>query len=241
MDSVNKFLELNPPDWFKGLKEYQSQALVHLKNFKEEVMSEGVISRKDKELILVGINAARRHEDSMLYHTKNAANSGATINELVEILTPCILSRGIPAWFEGVNAIQFFNIYTKKEPRKKYNSYTNYIDLKSVDDVIEYFKTEAGGVKSEWVEVMEREVSEILLHYGNLRASILKDGVVSRKLKEFVLIGINIAERYEKGAELHIRSARKLGATDQEITEVVVTSLLTAGIPAWFEGSEFIK
>ncbi|WP_156289445.1 carboxymuconolactone decarboxylase family protein [Oceanobacillus salinisoli] len=238
MDLKNKFLEI--PDWFKELNEYHSQALDHLNKLKKEILSDGAISKKDKELILVGINAARRHEDSMLYHAKGAADSGATINELVEILTPCILSRGIPAWFEGVKAIQFFNEY-KNETNKEMNGHTIDMDFQSVDEAIEYFKTEADGVKSEWIEVMEKEVSEVLLNYGNLRASILNDGKVPRKIKEFVLIGINIAERYEKGAELHISSARKLGATNEEIAEVAITSLLTAGIPAWFEGSMFLK
>jgi len=52
-------------------------------------------------MALVGVNAARRYERSMLYHTKGALDAGSTVAELAEIFLPCILSRGIPAWLEG--------------------------------------------------------------------------------------------------------------------------------------------
>jgi|SRR5699024_1928023 len=219
-------------------KNYQS-TLEHFANFQQEVMKNGQISKKNKELILIGVNAARRYEKSMLHHAKNAVDEGATVHECIEILTPCILSRGIPAWLEGFKAIQYVKEYCQSTTTDSVQDGMN-IHFQEIDEALTYFKEEAGGAKADWVKVMEDAAPEVLLHYGSLRASILQDGVVSRKLKEFVLVAINVAERYEKGIELHANSARKLGATDKELAEVILLGCLASGLPAWLEGSEFI-
>ncbi|HEY8528248.1 MAG TPA: carboxymuconolactone decarboxylase family protein [Paenibacillaceae bacterium] len=68
-----------------------------------------------------------------------------------------------------------------------------------------------------------------------MRQQLLRDGAVSRKLKELTLLGINLAERYPRGVKLHAEGARKCGASDEQIAETALTALLTGGIPAWFE------
>ncbi|WP_164667755.1 carboxymuconolactone decarboxylase family protein [Virgibacillus doumboii] len=243
MDILNYFKDIygEVPEWVKKMNDYNVEVLEHYTKLRDEVMAERSIPKKDKELILVGINAARRYEKSMLNHTKSAVDLGATIPELVEILTPCILSRGIPAWLEGVKAVQYAKEYSGNSDSADAAEKDTGSDFQNVDEAIAYYKEEAGGVKSDWVDILEGEAPEVLRHYGNLRTSVLKDGVVPRKLKELVLVGINVAEQYEKGIAIHVNTARKLGATDQEIAEVSLLGMLTAGIPAWFEGSAFLK
>jgi alkylhydroperoxidase/carboxymuconolactone decarboxylase family protein YurZ len=226
-------------DWARKMRDFAPHAFNYYTNLENEILKDQALSKKDKLLILVGINAAGRYERGVMDYTKKALDAGASLGELVEILTPCILSRGIPAWFEGLKAITFALEIVGRDENS--SSYQEFLDFQDVHEVINYFKTEANGIKAEWVTVMEQEAEQVLYHYGNLRASILKDGAVSRKLKEFVLVGINVAERYPKGIELHLNSARKLGATEAEISEVVLTGMLNGGLPAWFEGSVFLK
>ena len=241
MDTLHYFQQVygQVPDWVQKMHDYQPKALEYYTKLRNEIMVDGAVSKKTKELVLVGINAARRYERSMIYHTKGALDSGATIEELVEILTPCILSRGIPAWLEGIKAIQYAHDYTAKQNGKP-TAVEGHRAFQCVGEAIVYFKRESGGQTPEWVQLMEKEAAHVLQHYGSLRASILKDGIVPRKVKEFVLIGINVSERYKEGVQIHITSAKNLGATDQEIAEITLTALLTAGIPAWFEGSDFL-
>ncbi|WP_170158501.1 carboxymuconolactone decarboxylase family protein [Aquisalibacillus elongatus] len=205
----------------------------------DDVLEDGYVSRKDKELILVGINAARRYEKGMIHHTKRAIDSGATIHELVETLTPCILSRGIPAWLEGIKAIDYAQDYLgEKDVNLEHPGEVS--DISTIQEALDYFKTEANGQKPNWVSLLQSEAEHVLLHYGQLRSSILKDGYLERKMKEFTLIGINVAEQYEEGVRLHVNAAKKLGATPEELAEVALTATLTAGIPAWFEISEYL-
>jgi alkylhydroperoxidase/carboxymuconolactone decarboxylase family protein YurZ len=79
-----------------------------------------------------------------------------------------------------------------------------------------------------------------LRDYANLRKLALSDGHVPRKMKELVLVGINLSERYPSGVSLHVTGARRLGATDTELADVALTCVLTAGIPAWFELSNLL-
>ncbi len=75
----------------------------------------------------------------------------------------------------------------------------------------------------------------------DLSTAISRIGLhVPRKMKELVLVGINLSERYRSGVSLHVTGARRLGATDTELADVALTCVLTAGIPAWFELSDLL-
>lgn len=225
------------PEWVDKMNEYNPEALKHYANLKNQILVDGALSRKNKELILVGINAARRYERSMLHHSKGALDEGATVQEFVEILSVCILSRGIPAWLEGTKAIEYALEY-KPQATEKTKSDPNSVAVK---DPLEYFKAENEGVLPDWVHLMNEFSPDSLARYAAIRQNELRDLVVSRKMKELVLMGINLAERYEKGVKLHSDGARKEGASEQEIAEVGLICILTAGIPAWFHASDNLR
>lgn len=227
------------PEWVQKMDHFSPQALEYYTKLRSAIMTDGAISKKHKELILVGINAARRYERSMLYHTKGAIDSGATIAEIADVLSVCVISRGIPAWLTGVNALQFAETYAA-DNEDVYRSKELFNSFGTVEECDDYYVNETGKVPL-WVQLLKKANSQALIQYSNLRTAVLSDHVVSRKLKEFILIGINVAERYKEGVKIHVNGAKKQGATDQEIAEVSLVALLTAGIPAWFEGSDFLE
>ena len=73
--------------------------LVITQLYEATIMKDGILSTKEKDLLLVGMNAARLYERSMVYHTKSAMNQGATIPELVEYLL-------IPYVYNGEEALK---------------------------------------------------------------------------------------------------------------------------------------
>jgi alkylhydroperoxidase/carboxymuconolactone decarboxylase family protein YurZ len=227
------------PEWVSKMNHYAPEALAAYTGLRNEIMTDGALSKKEKELLLVAINAARRYERSMIYHTKGAVDAGATLQELIEILAVCIISRGIPAWITGMEAIQYAAAYMKVTDIKSKDGQKN-DHLATTAKCMEYYQYDLGAAP-EWADLLCQSNPQVFMAYSNLRAAVLKEGVVSRKLKELILVGINVAERYPKGVKLHVMSAKKYGATDQEIAEVSLTALLTSGIPAWFEGSDYLK
>ena len=110
-----------------------------------------------------------------------------------------------------------------------------------MEEALAYFSEEADGDQPEWVSLMNVYAPGTLRDYANLRKLALSDGRVPRKMKELVLVGINLSERYPSGVSLHVASARRLGATDAELVDVALTCVLTAGIPAWFELSDLLS
>lgn len=228
------------PDWVEKMHQYSPEALQHYTNLRGSILKDGALSRKDKELILVGINAARRYEKSMIFHTKGAVDAGASVEEIAEVLLACILSRGLPAWLVGVKSIEYAIDYIGEKAKEFDKHYLIMPEKKeNIDECIKYYK-QAQGELPQWVHDMMDYNEEALLHYTNLRNQALSEGVVSRKLKELVLVGINVAERYPEGVKIHTEGAKRCGATNEELADCHLTAVLTAGIPAWFEGSEFL-
>jgi alkylhydroperoxidase/carboxymuconolactone decarboxylase family protein YurZ len=225
------------PEWASKMHQFSPAALDHYTALRNEILVKGKMQQKDKELILVGINAARRYERSMLYHTKGAIDAGATVEEIIEIISTCIISRGIPAWMTGVKAITYALEDLKgkyvNEPVHKEKGFT------SVEECMNFFSNGSGNVP-DWLSLLAKHNPDVLVQYCSLRKVVLKEQAVSRKLKELLLIGINVCERYKEGVELHVKGAKNFGATNEEIAEVSLVGLLTAGIPAWFEGSDFL-
>ncbi|MGF6952827.1 alkylhydroperoxidase/carboxymuconolactone decarboxylase family protein YurZ [Neobacillus sp. B4I6] len=229
------------PDWVAKMHHFAPKALEYYTKLRGEILVDGALSKKEKELILVGINAARRYERSMIYHTKGAIDSGASIEEVADVLATCIISRGIPAWFTGVKAIEYAVSYVGKEEFNAAPPGDEESFFASLADYNSYYEKEVGGELPNWVKVLNQFNPSVLERYTDLRRTVLKDNVVSRKLKELVLVGINVAEMYPRGIELHVQGAKKYGATEAEIADVSLVALLTAGIPAWFEGSDYLS
>lgn len=226
------------PEWAAAFHRFSPDGFKYYTLLRNEALKDGALSRKEKELILVGINAARRYERSLLFHTKGAIDAGATVDELAEIAAVCILSRGIPAWFTGVEAIRYAECYmaekglTQNSREAKDAPPVN--PARTMDEALAYFQGEASRLP-EWASIMASRKPEALIGYAALRQHLLRDGAVSRKLKELTLLGINLAERYPPGVRLHAEGARNHGASGEQIAETALTALLTGGIPAWFE------
>lgn len=233
------------PQWVRTMHELRPEALNDYLALRRTVMEEGTLSPKEKEWVLVGVNAARRYERSMLYHTRGALDVGSTVSELAEILVPCILSRGIPAWLEGYKALvyaeQYLNGRGHEHGRGEEITEATAPSITTVEEALAYFSEEAGEDRPEWVSLMNVYAPGTLRDYANLRKLALSDGHVPRKMKELVLVGINLSERYPNGVSLHVTGARRLGATDAELADVALTCVLTAGIPAWFELSDLLS
>jgi alkylhydroperoxidase/carboxymuconolactone decarboxylase family protein YurZ len=232
------------PEWALTMHEQRPEALNDYLALRRTVMEKGALSRKEKEWILVGVNAARRYERSMLYHTRGALDAGSTLSELAEILVPCILSRGIPAWLEGYKALafaeQYLGLRSHSQDAQEGATEAPAPLITTVEEALAYFSREAGGDQPEWVGLMNVYAPGTLRNYGNLRKLALSDGHVPRKMKELVLVGINLSERYPDGVALHVSGAQRLGATNAELVDVALTCVLTAGIPAWFELSDLL-
>lgn len=187
------------------------------------------LSKKDKSLLLVGLFAARREEQAMLHFTEVAVDAGNTVQEIAELITAAIISRGIPAWLSGIEAI------SKAIELSEKSSYTlntkNPMTFSTQEECVSYYQSEFEQLPK-WIEYLVEYAPDTLLKYSNLRTSVLRDGIVSRYLKELLLYAINVSDQYPKGIEIHKSNAIQLGATEEVLKDTRTICIYAIGIKA---------
>jgi AhpD family alkylhydroperoxidase len=68
--------------------------------------------------------------------------------------------------------------------------------------------------------------------FGELGKAVKQTGVLDTKVKEFVALGISVAERCEPCITLHIEALIKAGATREEISDVLSMTIQMGGGPS---------
>lgn len=76
--------------------------------------------------------------------------------------------------------------------------------------------------------------------YG-MSKSALKDGALSEKVKEFVALGIGITARCEGCIAFHVKNLKDLGATREELSEVLAMCVYMAGGPGLMHAAEALQ
>lgn len=213
------------PGWVQKMHDYKPEMLDHYTALRGASMSAGVLSVKEKDILLVGMNAARNYTRSMGYHTKGAIDGGATLEELIEYLSVTyvvggetslrlglqsfeyaaqLLEEEIELLSHEATAVEIFDYYAKYSSKKQY-----FADVKQAIE-------------------NEQDVAEILL----------TDNVVNEKMKYLLMVGSYTSRLQHTEVDEWTKKARTNGVEENELAELGFTCLLTAGIPAWFEISD---
>ena len=172
----------------------------------------GVLPRKDVELISIAVNAACTNlsAEGTRRHIRGALEAGATREEILMILKIASLlsihtcSLGAPILLEEAKAVG-----VKRTPKK------------AATPVCDKMKA-AGQWNPAWdafFEIAPAWTEEIIA----VSLPIYSSGVLSPKLAELLSIAVDasITHMYAPGTRRHIQTALKLGATIDEIMEVL--------------------
>ena len=89
----------------------------------------------------------------------------------------------------------------------------------------------------EKLKLMAEQLPEVMNAFSELHSEVVKDGALSSRTKELIIVGIAVALHCEYCLWKHVPEAVKLGATREEILEAVSTAILMAGGPAVAYGS----
>ncbi len=91
-ESVNNVMQM-----MTELSKHQPKSMRHFKAFMGEVLKEGTLDTKTKELIAVGTSITARCKYCIAIHVEKALKAGATKDEIMEAATVAILMGGGPA------------------------------------------------------------------------------------------------------------------------------------------------
>ena len=92
----------------------------------------------------------------------------------------------------------------------------------------------------EKLKIMAGQLPEVMAALSGLHSVVVKDGALSARTKELMMVAIAIALRCEYCLWKHVPEAVKLGATREEIMEAVSTAIVMAGGPAVAYGSAVV-
>jgi alkylhydroperoxidase/carboxymuconolactone decarboxylase family protein YurZ len=179
----------------------------------ESPWTSGILPRKDIELISLAVNAACTNlsADGTRRHMRGALEAGATREEILMILKIASLlsihtcSLGAPMLLEEAQAAG-----VKPTPHKA-----------AATPVCDTMKA-AGQWNTAWDAFFELDPvwTEALIAAS---LPVYSSGVLSPKLAELLSIAVDasITHMYAPGTRRHIQTALKLGATIEEIMEVL--------------------
>lgn len=74
-----------------------------------------------------------------------------------------------------------------------------------------------------------------------VEATFERDGALSRKTKELIMVGITCALRVPRGIRIHSQRAMALGATVQEVMEAMEVAAIPGGMPGLWLGVEILE
>lgn len=92
----------------------------------------------------------------------------------------------------------------------------------------------------ERVAALAEQIPGVMNALMGLHGEVVKDGALSAKTKETMMVGLSIALHCENCLRKHIQVAVSMGATREEIMEVVGATILMAGGPAVAYGSTVV-
>jgi AhpD family alkylhydroperoxidase len=88
------------------------------------------------------------------------------------------------------------------------------------------------GFVPKWFDFISETSPVTLEGYETIRKVVYSEGALSKKMKQLLLVAMNLICRNDQGARLHIKIATKFGASRDELAETVATTaMLGAALP----------
>ncbi len=205
----------------------------------------GYIEPYVRELLYIAIDVATTHmyEPGMRVHIRNVLAMGRSPEEIMEVyeLTASIgmhsMQMGVPALRDELKRAG-----REMKPLADAELSARQKELKA------QFQREVGPCDGAWQQLLEMD-TDFFKACLDFTAVPLRNGKLSPKIKEFVYIAVEAATTtlYEPSLRVHIRKALELGATPQEIMEVLECSAvlgmhtIAMGLPAMLDEMEKAK
>ena len=177
----------------------------------------GTLSPKVKELLYIAIDSSTTHmyEPGLRVHIRNALRYGATRDEIMEVyqLTSSIgvhaVTMGVPALLDVMKQAGKADVTaTPLTARQE--------QLKAA------FIAHRGYWSPMWDGVLALS-PDFFEAYAEFSSVPWKTGSLEPKIRELVYVAVDAAAThlYEPGTRIHMENALKLGATPEEIMEVL--------------------
>lgn len=200
----------------------------------------GALSRKEKELLLTALNAAKLNACMGQLHSRAAVKAGATADQVLEI-TIAVLLLGMTRWrmagMEAFTAAEEASKILRASPEKPKGPSGRQEEALGEDR--RYIRK---ALNREFPDIWEKIAElapETLDGYMQLRKSIIRIEAstgLPKKVIELAVVGWDILDGNSWGAKMHAGQAIRDGAAVQEIVELVALVMIECGVPKYKTG-----
>jgi AhpD family alkylhydroperoxidase len=186
------------------LNEWVPEQAQSFDQFNSAVFAEGALSKKEKEIIAVGVAYATKCPYCLDIHTKKAKEAGASLQELAEagFVAAALEAGGVMTHSTHMQAAleeEQEDVLYKKSNLKRLGNLN---------------KWAGKGFKA----------------YQQFSASALKDGELPAQLKELIAVAVAHITECPYCIDVHSKNAKKAGATKEQLSEaILVASAVAAG------------
>ncbi|MEH7383483.1 carboxymuconolactone decarboxylase family protein [Bacillus sp. JJ1533] len=189
---------------FAKIKDLAPEQLQAYNAFGKAAMQDGVLSRKEKEIIAVAIAHVTECPYCIDAHTKGAKKAGASLEELTEAVF-------VVAAVEAGGAVTHSTHVRNAKNQEASDTLYTRSNLKHLGQL---GKFAPDGFKA----------------YAAFSATATKEGILNSKFKEIIAVAVANATQCPYCIDVHSKNAVKLGATSEELAEaILVTAALRAG------------
>lgn len=92
-----------------------------------------------------------------------------------------------------------------------------------------------------YIREIKPHIPDVMQESFNLSQASFKEGVIDRKSKEMLALAIAVATRCDGCIGFHAESLVKLGATRQELTEMLGVAIYMGGGPSLMTAADALK
>lgn len=94
---------------------------------------------------------------------------------------------------------------------------------------------------SEYMGELRKVVPDAMNGFSALAKGATDDGALDKKTKEFVALGIGISQHCDGCIGFHVKALKKLGATREEIAEVLAMTVYMGGGPSLMYAADALR
>lgn len=212
-----------------------------------DIYERATLDLKTKEILIVaGLTAMGNAKPQLKLHLNGALNAGCSIAEVQEVLLQMSVYSGFPSAVNGMNALKEV-LQKRKENGKKdpegVNQKTKIPKGKTRLDVGISQLDKLKAVDLEKLQQAYKHVSpdfiQYVLEYGF--ADILARPGLDYKTREMATIAALTALGVTDQLKLHIRGAINLGASKEDIAEIMILMSVFTGFPSAVNGTMALK
>jgi 4-carboxymuconolactone decarboxylase len=187
--------------------------------------SDGALSAAHKAL-MVAVGAAVKHDvDLARRELARGRAAGLTDAEIAAAATALLISRGESACGRLLQAAGPLAVDDPPRPS---------CEVSGVDYFLAYNGSDALPPR---LALLAERSPEVFEGYFRMHHAALTADPHSAKLAELVLCSLNAAELEGPFVGIHAVTARRAGATDEELIEAIVCAIPVAGVACWAAAS----